>query len=78
MDDSFTLDFIVISIEDLLKNLFLMFIFERQTEREQGGAVRGRHRIRSRLQTLSCQHRARRGARTHDLRDHVTEPKSDT
>ena len=38
---------------------FLMFIFERQrkTEREEGGAERGRHRIWGRLQVLSCQHR---------------------
>ena len=34
------------------------------------GRERGRHRIRSRIQTLSCQHKARRGARTHRLRDH--------
>ena len=46
----------------LLKNFFLMFIFERwrKTEHEQGrGRERGRHRIQSRLQSLSCQHRAR-------------------
>ena len=35
-----------------------------------GGSERGRHRIRNRLQTLSCQHRARRGTRTHRPRDH--------
>ena len=44
---------------------------ERETEHEQGrGRERGRHRIPSRLQALSCQHRARRGARTHGPRDH--------
>ena len=44
---------------------------QRDTEHEQGrGRERGRHRIRSRLQALSCQHRARRGARTHKPRDH--------
>ena len=48
---------------------FLMFIylliFERETDREResmsGGQAereRGKHRIRSRLQILSCQHRA--------------------
>ena len=36
----------------------------------RGGPERGRHRIRSRLQAPSCQRRARRGARTHELRDH--------
>ena len=44
---------------------------ERETEHEQGrGRERGRHRIQSRLQVLSCRHRARRGARTHEPRDH--------
>ena len=46
-----------------------MFIYywEIETEHEQGrGRQRGRHRIRSRLQALSCQHRAWRGARTHE------------
>uniref|UniRef100_A0ABI7ZXC6 Prefoldin subunit 1 n=1 Tax=Felis catus TaxID=9685 RepID=A0ABI7ZXC6_FELCA len=38
----------------------------RETEHEQGRSrERGRHRIQNRLQALSCQHRARRGARTH-------------
>ena len=38
----------------------------------RGGAEREgeRHRIQSRLQALSCQHRARCGARTHRLWDH--------
>ena len=35
----------------------------------RGGGERGRHRIRNRLQALSCQHRARRGARTPRPRD---------
>ena len=53
-----------------------MFIFERErereTEREQGRVRdRGRHRIWSGLQALSCQHRARRGARTHEPRDYA-------
>ena len=53
-----------------------MFIYYWETERhraehEQGrGRERGRHRIRSRLQALSHQPRARRGAQTHKLRDH--------
>ena len=36
----------------------------------EGQREKGRHRIRNRLQALSCQHRARRGVRTHDPRDH--------
>ena len=36
----------------------------------EGGSERGRHRIWNRLQALSCQHRARRGAQTHGPRDH--------
>ena len=54
---------------------FLMFIFETLREHEQGrGRERGRHRIRNRLQALSAQHRARRGARTHRPRDHDLSP----
>ena len=59
---------------------FLMFIFERERERERerGGAHKlgkGRERERDRDteseagSRLSCQHRARRGARTHEPRD---------
>ena len=54
-------------------NFFLMFTFERQreTECERGrGRERGRHGIRSGLQSPSRRHRARRGARTHGPRDH--------
>ena len=41
-----------------------------ETECQQGRSrERGRHRIWSRLLALSCQHGARRGARTHELRD---------
>ena len=36
----------------------------------RGRSERGRHRIWNRLQALSCQHRARRGAQTHGPRDH--------
>ena len=35
-----------------------------------GGAERRRHSVQYRLQALSCQHRAQRGARTHKPRDH--------
>ena len=54
------------------KNFFwCLFIFERETECEQEWRrERGRHRIGSRLQALSCQPRARRGARTHRPWDH--------
>ena len=44
---------------------------QRETEYEWGrGRERGRHRIRNRLQALSWQPRARRGARTRGPRDH--------
>ena len=46
--------------------IFLMFIYllegAQAGERQTG---RGRHRIQSRLDALSCQRRTRRGARTH-------------
>ena len=57
----------------LLQTFFkcLFFLFERDTEYKQGrGRERRRHRIQSRLQAPSCQHRARHGAGTHDLWDH--------
>ena len=50
-----------------------LFIFERERESAHKwgrGRKRGRHRIRSRIQALSCQDRARGGARTHEPRDH--------
>ena len=52
----------------VFKNFFLLiFIFERKTEHEWGrGRERGRHRIQSRLQALSCQHRARCRVQTHE------------
>ena len=49
-----------------------LFIFEREREIAQAGEgqkERGKHRIRNRLQALSCQHKARRGAQTHTLCD---------
>ena len=58
---------------------FLMFIYfwEREKYRERAckqrrsrERERGRHRIGSRLQALSCQHRARHGAQTHKRWDH--------
>ena len=46
-------------------------LFLREREHKPGRVRgRGRHRIRSRLQSLSCQHRAQRGAWTHEPRDH--------
>ena len=51
-------------------NCGLVFIFERERQSMSSGrAERGRHRIESRLQALSHQHRAQCGARTHELRD---------
>ena len=66
----------------LISKLFILFFFfnfffnvysflgQRETEHERGrGREKGRHRIRNRLQALSHQPRARRGARTHGPRD---------
>ena len=53
-----------------LKFLFIYWERGRERQREQGrGRERGRHGIRSRLRALSCPHRARRGARPHELWD---------
>ena len=48
--------------------MFVSFLTERERERVWVGRHRekGRHRIRRRLQALSCQHRAVLGARTHN------------
>ena len=52
-------------------NFFNVYLFLRGRQSAGGGgAERGRHRIPSRLQTPSCQHRARHGARIHKPRDH--------
>ena len=45
-------------------NVYL-FLRQRETEHERGRSERGWHRIWNRLQALSCQHKAQRGARTH-------------
>ena len=48
---------------------FFVYLFLRECE--QGwGRERRRHRLPSRLQALSCQHRARQRAGTHRLPDH--------
>ncbi|XP_053080544.1 protein Churchill isoform X2 [Acinonyx jubatus] len=48
----------------------IMDEFQRETQHEWGrGRERGKHRIGSRLQALSHQPRARRGARTRGPRD---------
>ena len=47
---------------------FNVYLFLRQSM-NGGGAERGRHRIRRRIQALSHQPRARHGARTHGPRD---------
>ena len=56
-----------------LKFFFSTFIYfwdrERQEDERARGRERGRHRIGNRLQALSHQPRARRGARTHGPRD---------
>ena len=58
-----------------IKNFFLMFIFVREhrcacVHKQGRGRERARHRIWSRTQARSCQHTARRGARTHEPWDH--------
>ena len=60
------------SAPSLFFNVFFIYFWERaETECEWvGGRERGRHRIPSRLQALSCQHGARCGARTHRPWDH--------
>ena len=66
------LHLIFVVVESFLRNL-LMFIYFWDRQRlsmNGGGSERGRHRIWSRFQALSCQHRARRGAGTHALWDH--------
>ena len=45
------------------------YFWERETEHEKV-RERGRYRIRSRFQALSCLHRAPCGARTHEPWDH--------
>ena len=52
---------------------FNVYFWERDRVWAGGGdreRERGRHRIWSRLQALSCQHRGRRGAQTHGPQDH--------
>ena len=53
--------------------LFLMFIYFWEGKRQtawMGEGQRETHRIWRRLPALSCQHRAWRGAQTHELWDH--------
>ena len=55
----------------LFNFFFHVYLFLRETEHEQRrGRERGRYRIWSRIQALSCQHRAWSGAQTHRPRDH--------
>ena len=62
------------SFADVYFALFIykvyLFIFEREREHEQGRGRGEGDRIRSRLQTLSCQRRAQCGVQTHEPRDH--------
>ena len=57
------------------KNFFCVFIYflrerKRETGASRGGAERGRHKIQSRLQALSCQGRTRHGAQAREPGDH--------
>ena len=57
----------------IILKFFLMFIYFWDRERQSAsgrGAERGRHRIPSRLQAPSCQHRAWCRAWTHEPWDH--------
>ena len=64
------LNFIYLFIYLFIYSVYL-FLRERQTEWEQGKIrERGRHRIWSRLQALSCQHRDWGGAQTQELWDY--------
>uniref|UniRef100_A0ABI7WRR9 Glycosyltransferase 2-like domain-containing protein n=1 Tax=Felis catus TaxID=9685 RepID=A0ABI7WRR9_FELCA len=56
--------------ESLIAEIILVDDFSDRECDRQGGRERRRHRIGSRLPALSCQHRARRGARSHKLQDH--------
>ena len=49
--------------------MFIYFLRERETEHEwQKGRERGRHRIRSRLQALSCQQSPTQGSDSRTMR----------
>ena len=63
--DGFTGEF-----HQTLKKKFNVYLFLQDRERQsvsRGGAEKGKHRIQSRLQALSCQHRAQHRAGTHKL-----------
>ena len=50
--------------------MFIYFWERGRESKQERSRDRGRHRIQSRLQVPSCQHRARRGAWTHQPWDH--------
>ena len=66
--------FLFIFLTFLLKKFFfIVYFWQRERDRAwagEGQRKRGRHRIGSRPQALSCQHRAQRGARTQEQQDH--------
>ena len=67
------LDIIYVCADNsIIWNFFkCLYLFLRQSETAwTGEGQRRRHRIWSRLQALSCQHRVRGRARTHKLRDY--------
>ena len=59
-----------LSLPDPFKIFFYCLFLRQRESMSREGAERGRHRIQSRLQALSCQHRAQHGAWTHRLWDH--------
>ena len=66
-DDRFLCPFFLFS---KIFNVYL-FIFEKERDRAGAGKEqRRKHGIQSRLQALSCQHRAQRRPQIHELGDH--------
>ena len=58
-----------------VSHFFNVYFWRRERVRAgEGQRERGKHRIQSRIQALSCQHRARHGAWTHEPWDHDLSP----
>ena len=60
-----------LAIQNLFKIFFNVYFWERERQSaSRGGAEREGETVWSKLQALSCQHRAQHGAWTHKLWDH--------
>ena len=57
---------VCVFINSFIHSFIHSFIYERERQTDRQTNQRGRHRIWSRLQALSCQHRAQCRARTHE------------